>query len=72
MSRLTAKYQATIPSRVRKILDLQAGDSVIFDIENSVVQLRKASPIELEFSAALNDTLHEWHSKADDEAYREL
>jgi hypothetical protein len=37
-----------------------------------VVRLRKATPIDLAFSGALEDILEEWNSKADDEAYRDL
>ena len=31
-SKLTTKCQATIPEKIRGILNLQAGDSVVFDI----------------------------------------
>ncbi|MCG6869705.1 MAG: AbrB/MazE/SpoVT family DNA-binding domain-containing protein [Gammaproteobacteria bacterium] len=71
-ARLTTKYQATIPARVRQALDLKAGEVIAFEIENGVVRLRKATPIDLAFSGALEDILEEWNSKADDEAYRDL
>ncbi|PIQ31330.1 MAG: AbrB family transcriptional regulator [Zetaproteobacteria bacterium CG_4_9_14_3_um_filter_49_83] len=71
-SKLTQKYQATIPSPVRKLLHLQAGDAVAFDIEDNVVCLRKARSVDLVFSQSLEGTLNEWNSHADEEAYRDL
>lgn len=71
-ARLTKKYQATIPAKVRRVLHLRAGEVIAFDIKGDEVHLRKATPIDLEFAGALSDTLSEWSSEADDEAYREL
>jgi len=71
-SKLTQKYQTTIPSPVRKLLGLHAGDAVAFDIEDNVVHLRKARPIDMVFAKSLEGTLSEWNSAADEEAYREL
>lgn len=72
ISKLTRKYQATIPEPVRRSLGLEAGDSIAFDIQANGIHLRKAGPIDLVFSAALEGTLSEWSSRADDEAYRDL
>ncbi len=71
-SKLTSKYQATIPEPVRRLLHLQAGDTVAFDIENGSVCLRKARPLDLAFTGAVEDTLGEWASDSDEEAYRGL
>ena len=72
ISKLTRKYQATIPEPVRRSLGLEAGDSIAFDIQANGIHLRKAAPIDLVFAAALEGTLSEWSSRADDEAYRDL
>lgn len=72
ISKLTKKYQATVPEAVRKKLKLSAGDSIAFEIENNNIRLRKATPIDLEFSAALVPTLSEWESQNDEEAYNDL
>jgi AbrB family looped-hinge helix DNA binding protein len=72
VSRLTRKYQATIPAPVREALALAAGDAVVFEVTGGVVRLRKAQPLDLRFAEALAGTLSEWHSKADDDAYRDL
>ena len=72
MSKLTKKYQATVPKVVRKKLELNAGDVIAFEIEDETIRLRKARPIDIEFSAALVFTLSEWESINDEEAYNDL
>ncbi len=71
-SKLTKKYQATIPASVRQLLHLDAGDEIAFDIEDDNVHLRKAQPMDLEFAKSLEGTMTEWSSEADEEAYRAL
>jgi antitoxin PrlF len=71
-SKLTSKYQATIPEPVRRVLHLNAGDAIAFDIDNDQIRLRKARPVDLAFSQALEGTLNEWQSDADEEAYHDL
>ena len=54
-SKVTSKYQATIPLAVRRKLSLKPGDAVVFEIENDTItvvfgvynvnkQLRIAAP----------------------------
>ena len=71
-SKLTKKYQATIPRPVRKILHLSSGDVIAFDIGDDGIHLRKARPVDLLFAKALQGTMNEWASAADEEAYRDL
>ena len=71
-ARLTRKYQATIPAKVRKALDLHAGELVAFDVEGVEVRLRRATPLDLQFGKAVEGTLSEWSTEADEEAYRDL
>jgi AbrB family looped-hinge helix DNA binding protein len=72
VSKLTKKYQATVPEPVRKKLNLQAGDVIAFEIEVDIIRVRKARPIDIEFSNALIPTLSEWESQNDKEAYNDL
>jgi len=72
ISKLTKKYQATVPATVRKKLELKAGDVIAFDIDNDFIKLRKARSIDIEFSSALVPTLSEWESQNDEEAYNDL
>ncbi len=71
-SKLTTKFQTTVPTQVRKVLHLQAGDMVGFEIVGNDVRLKRATPLDLAFAQALEGTLTEWSSPADDEAFKDL
>lgn len=72
VTKLTGKYQTSVPAPVRRILDLHAGDSVVFEVAGGRVSLRKALPMDVEYLRALETTLCEWVSDNDEEAYRGL
>ena len=72
VAKLTTKFQATIPAPVRKALEIKQGDTVAFDICDGVVTLRRATPTDIAFAKAVEGTLSEWHSEADEQAYRDL
>ena len=73
MSRLTYKYQATIPRAVREALALAAGDYVQFNIDaGGSVKIRKAIPLDGELQALEATLAPEWDSSEDDEAYENL
>ncbi len=74
ISRLTKKYQTTIPKDVRKYLHLKEGDSVAFDIDKKTdsVVIKKINPIDIEYIRSLEPTLEEWNSKNDEDAYNDL
>ena len=70
VSKLTSKYQTTVPAAVRAALGLQKGDTVAFEIgEDGVVTVRKAVVLDLPFATALEPLLSEWDSADDEEAY---
>ncbi|MHB9101842.1 MAG: AbrB/MazE/SpoVT family DNA-binding domain-containing protein [Sulfuricella sp.] len=71
-SKVTTKYQATIPLEVREKLGIRQGDMVAFELENGVVRLRRVVPLDVEYAKALAGTLGEWASENDEEAYRGL
>ena len=71
-SKVTQKYQATIPQMVREKLGIEKGDSVTFEIQEEGVLIKKVSPVDWEYLAAVSDTLSEWSSVADEEAYSDL
>lgn len=72
-SKLTSKFQTTIPEPVRKKLGLKKGDVVAFEIQKGeIVTLRKATPMDLQFAKSLENTLSEWESENDDEAFGDL
>ena len=71
-SKVTQKYQATIPQAVRKKLGIEKGDHVTFEIQEEGVLIKKVSPVDWEYLESVSDTLSEWSSEADEEAYRSL
>jgi AbrB family looped-hinge helix DNA binding protein len=71
-SKLTSKYQTTVPQNVRDFLLLKKGDEVIFEIEDGHVLLRKATPLDLEYLSSVESTLSEWSDENDEEAYKNL
>lgn len=71
-SKLTSKYQTTLPPSVRKALQLQVGDYVGFELIGDEVRLRRATPLDLAFNQALSGTLSEWDSAADEQAFKGL
>ena len=75
-SKLTSKYQATIPSPIRQALHLSQGDAVIFELKaidgKQAVIVKKAMPVDLEYADLIAHTLSEWNSPNDDEAYCDL
>lgn len=72
VSRVTKKYQATIPQAVREVLDITQGDCVAFEIQSGQVVLKKVPPLDWYYLSAVAETMSEWTSAADEEAYRDL
>lgn len=72
-SKITSKFQATIPKEVRNLLKLKSGDTIIFEIiNNKTIVIKKAKPFDKQYIKAVQQTLTEWDSKEDDEDYKHL
>lgn len=72
-SKITSKYQATIPKAVRDLLKLRAGDTVIFEIvDGKTIIVKKATPLDLQYLKSIQNTLTEWNSAYDEEDYEHL
>ena len=71
-SKLTRKFQITVPTPVRRALHLKAGDLVGFEIKGDEVRLLRASPLDVAFAQTLEGTLTEWSSAAEDAAFKDL
>ena len=72
LSKVTSKYQATIPAEIREFLGVRQGDTVAYAIVDGAVRLARATPLDLAYHGAVAATLTEWDSRADDDAYRSL
>jgi antitoxin PrlF len=72
-SKLTSKYQATIPKKVRKVLHVEAGDRILYTIKNeNTVIITRANPLDLDYLSSTSKTLNEWNSEEDEHAFRNL
>lgn len=72
VSKMTSKYQATIPRPVRDRLGLGAGDRIEFVIDEGGVRVRKAIPADPELAALEATLAPEWNSEEDDAAFADL
>lgn len=72
ISKVTIKYQATIPREVREFLGVRQGDAVEYRIEKGEVKLKRVTTPDTEYLKAVQKTLTEWDTKADDDAFRDL
>ena len=72
-SKVTAKYQATIPKEIRAKLDLKAGDYLVFEDKNDEIIISKVKSTDWQYLKSISSTLEaEWLSEADEEAYGDL
>jgi len=69
---ITQKGQATIPAKVRKALGLHPGDKISFEITDGDVIVKKIQAFDYEYHRSLTNTLSEWTSEDDEEAYEDL
>jgi antitoxin PrlF len=73
VAKITAKGQTTIPQDVRTALHVSPGDLISWEVgADGTATVRRIQPLDLEYLRAVEGTLSEWTSAADEEAYREL
>ena len=70
--KLSAKRQVTLPKEVRRTLGVEPGDLITYEIEDGIVSLKRVDPFDAAFHLALSETLDEWASPEDEEAFRDL
>ena len=72
VSKISSKGQVTIPKKVREVLRANPGDWIEYEVRDNTVVMRKPEPFDAPFHAALSDTLTEWETAEDEEAFRDL
>lgn len=71
-SKITSRGQATIPKSIREAAGLYAGDVLVFETDGDRVMVRKMAQGHDDHLQALSETLGEWTSAEDEEAWRDL
>jgi AbrB family looped-hinge helix DNA binding protein len=72
LAKVTSKGQLTIPKKIRDRLGLHRGDFVRLEVDGDRVVLTKAPSGDAAHLKALERTLGEWLTEADEKAYRDL
>lgn len=73
LARITRKGQTTIPQAVRAASGLAPGDSIVWKAgRDGAARVRRTTSLDLDCLRALEGTLAEWSSNADETAYRGL
>ncbi len=73
IARVTVKGQTTIPQEIRAALQIKPGDLLLWETgDEGVAQIRRIHTLDLAYLHAVEGTLEEWSSQADEEAYRGL
>ena len=73
IAKVTVKGQTTIPREVRAALHVVPGDLIAWEVlEDGTARVKRVQPLDVEYLKAVERTLSEWASEADEEAYRDL
>jgi AbrB family looped-hinge helix DNA binding protein len=69
-SKLTSKFQASIPKKIRAKLNLQAGDMIEFEEKEDAVIIKKLqSATDKSFLKLQEKNLQEWNSDIDNNQF---
>jgi len=73
ISKITAKGQTTIPSKVRQALGLKSGDRILFEEEGDKIVLKRFTTVDVLHLRYLENLLSpEWNSEEDNKAFNDL
>ncbi len=72
VTKVTSKGQATIPSEVRALLGVKAGDSVMFSIDGDTVTVKRAERLDAGFLRLATESFTDWNAPEADEEFRDL
>jgi len=72
VSKISIKGQITIPISIRKAMDVGPGDLITYELKGKTVKLKKIEPFDAAYHKAIAETLEEWNSPEDEEAFNDL
>jgi len=72
-AKISSKGQVTVPIAIRKALNANPGDCLIWDVSDSgSVVVRHAREVDVSYLSAVSGTLSEWNSDEDEETFADL
>ena len=72
VAKLSARGQTTIPKSIREAVGIYVGDTLAFETDGEQVVVRKVPRGRDDTAQALSETMGEWASAEDEEAWRGL
>ena len=72
VGRISARGRTVIPKSIREAAGLYVGDTLAFETRGDEVVVRKASGERDDHARGLPETMSEWTSPEDEEAWRDL
>ena len=72
VSKISIKGQITIPKEIRNAIGIKPGDLITYELRGETVKLRRVNPFDSLFHFAISETLEEWNSPEDEEAFNDL
>ena len=72
VSKISIKGQITIPKEIRNAIGIKPGDLITYELRGETVKLRRVNPFDSLFHSAISETLEEWNSPEDEEAFNDL
>lgn len=72
ISKISIKGQVTIPVNIRKAMGIEPGDLIAYELKGKTVKLKRIEPFDAAYHLAIAETLQEWDSPEDDEAFNDL
>ncbi len=71
VSKISIKGQITLPANIRKAMGIEPGDLIAYELQGKTVKLKKIEPFDTAYHAAISETLEEWNSPGDEEAFND-
>lgn len=72
LAKVTSKGQTTLPKKIRQSLGIRQGDLVGFELQGDRAILRRVAGSDDAYLKAVEATLGEWLTDADEDAFRDL
>lgn len=72
VAKLSARGQTTIPKSIREAVGIYVGDTLAFETDGEQVVVRKVPRGRDDTAQDLSETMGEWMSAEDEEAWRDL